>query len=197
MARSDWRSRLRDAVNSSGLTRAEIARRAGLNATALRDILDRGKTPSVDNLARIVRVLNLSLGKVYDGDIIGRIQLSISGSLAGGEMVAQFAPEFRPEVHLDISSEDLAFIRIDADDYSPTFRRGDLIGGVRTDGAYVGNLIRRECIVEDTAGRQYVGILMPGSKPGHFTVRSLVPGRDDITDITVAWAAPISLIMRQ
>src|SRR5690606_5624556 len=78
MARSDWRSRLRDAVNSSGLTRAEIARRAGLNATALRDILDRGKTPSVDNLARIVRVLNLSLGKVYDGDIIGRIQLSIS-----------------------------------------------------------------------------------------------------------------------
>lgn len=196
MGQKDWRTRLKDAIDASDLSRAEIARRAGLNLTMLRDILDRGRTPSVDNLARIARVLNLSLGNLYDGDIIRTVNIVVSGSLVGGEMVAQYAPEFAPVVPFQILPEDLAFVRIDTDDFQPAYRRGDLIGGLRTTGPNVHNLIRRECIVHTLDEQEYVGILMPGSKPDHYTIRSLVPGHDDTPNVRIAWAAPISLIMR-
>lgn len=195
-AMSGWRHRLEKAIANSGLTRAEVARAAGVNPTMLRDILDRGQTPSVDNLAKIARALNLKLGNLYDGELTSEITISVGGVLSGGEEVVAYIPDRGPTVSLNLFAEDIAFVQIASDEYAPTYRKGDTVGGVRTASRFAHNLIRRECIVETTAGKQYVGILMPGNKPNTFTIRSLIPGRDDVANVHLRWVAPISLIMR-
>lgn len=65
---SDWRVRLRGCLAASGKTRAQVCSEAGLNPAYLTQILEqKGATPRIDNLQKLVRVLHTTVTYLVDG----------------------------------------------------------------------------------------------------------------------------------
>ena len=60
-----WRERLERRMLDLGITRTELARRAGLNRTAVRDIIERGATPSIENFKNLATALNMTVAELY------------------------------------------------------------------------------------------------------------------------------------
>ena len=93
---------------------------------------------------------------------------------------------------------DNEFIVVEGQEFLPDYRPGDLIGGPRTLGGNIDNLIGlSECIVETKAGDRLIRYVHRGSRPGRFTLRSSRPATPDITDVQISWAIPIRIILRR
>lgn len=172
------------------MTRAELARNAGVNATMLRDILDRNSTPSVNNLDKIARALGLSLGSLYDGDEHLVPTVDCVGVAAGEMWTAYDVPQSAP-INLDFMSSD--FVWVEARDLVPYYASGELIGGPRSSGNNVHSLIGQDVICETTTGQRYVKILAAGSVAGRYSLRSFDVRTPDITNVMLRWAAPVQV----
>lgn len=191
-----WRQRLTARLHELGLTRAEVARRAGVGPTALRDILDRGQTPSVENLSKIARSLGVSLSYLYEGDSNVKLILTINGISQGRGMWSEVPRRHAKVVPLSFFNDEMVTVEVSDDDLAPNYRRGDIIAGPRSSGDTLSNLIGSDCIIETKSGRRTVCILMHGSKPGRYNLRSFDLRKDEQRDVEVEWAAPIRLILR-
>jgi transcriptional regulator with XRE-family HTH domain len=62
-----WRQRLKDAVDASGRSNADIARACGLNRGYFTNIFKEGKEPTIGNLIAIVNELGISVSKILYG----------------------------------------------------------------------------------------------------------------------------------
>lgn len=192
-----WRTRLTELIQADGRSRAEIQRAAEVNTTALRDILDRGQTPSVDQLSRIAKALHTTLSYLYDGEQSISLALNISGVTSGENGVwAEISRQKTRAIPLDLFDKDHVSIEVRGDDLSPEFRRGDIISGPKLKGPHLDNQIGRDCIVEAQDGNRYIGVLLRGSTPFKFNVRPFNLRAEEIRDVKVAWVAPIQLIIR-
>ena len=189
-----WRERLKAALDATDLTAAELLRRAKLPATYWHDIMAKGATPSVDRLAKLISVLGYRLDEIYYGDDNEHLQLTITGASIEGEMWEELDAERARAVPFRVVSDDFIAITIDTADYEPSFRIGDVLCGRKMTGN-LDNLIGRDCIVQTKDGERYVKTLQRGTRAGRYTLRSL-RRRADIPDVTLAWAAPITMIYR-
>jgi transcriptional regulator with XRE-family HTH domain len=83
-----WRERLRQAAENDGRSMREISLEADLAHNYLYTILKKGKTPGIDSLMRILRVLDISLAEIVEGyqlDRDSRAILRIWGELSPDE----------------------------------------------------------------------------------------------------------------
>lgn len=192
-----WRARLADLIKSDGRTRAEIQRAADVNSTALRDILDREQTPSVDQLSRIAKALNTTLSALYDGEHSVSLTLNINGVTSGDNGVwAEISRQKTRVIPLDLLDKEHVCIEVRGDDLHPEYRQGDIITGPKVKGPHLDNYIGFECIVQATDGAHFIGVLQRGSGLGKFNVRPFNLRRPEIRDVKIAWAAPIQMILR-
>lgn len=191
-------ARLRARIAALGLTNAEVARRAGVNATMIRDILDRGQKPSVVNAAKIARAIGYTLAQLYEGTTDVRVNLLIDGISRGADMWAGVPEQHARVLPVTMFSEDTVSIEV-SPEYSAVafgFRAGDVISGHKVPAASLGNLVGRECIIMTTDNRRLLGVLMKGSRHGLYDVRPLDVRQPDTKDVELLWAAPITLIIR-
>jgi transcriptional regulator with XRE-family HTH domain len=189
---STWRDRLSEAIARSGLTEAEIQRRAGVNRTWFRDVLRKKQTPSVDNLAKVAKVLGLTLAKLYENIDHAPVTIAVTRR-ATGDTWADVPPEDARLVSLPVLTHDYVAVELIGSP-PPGYRRGDTLCGVRAEAA--SNYIGRECLLETADGRKLIRVLLKGSRQGLFTLRSLEPTVADELDIELVWAAPITIILR-
>jgi transcriptional regulator with XRE-family HTH domain len=192
----NWRKRLQDRIDALGLSPREVTRRAGVNPTMVHDILNKGSTPSVENLFRIAQALGMTLTELYEGTERVQVLLPINGIATEKNMWAELPPRHARVVPLEVFNEATVSIEISTDDYLPRFERGDIISGVRFSGPHLHNLLGRDCIVALANGERRIGILIQSSVHGLFTIRSLNPRQPDVHDAKIAWAAPIRMIVR-
>lgn len=59
-----WKTRVRSIIQARGLSMKEVSLRSGHAATFVRDILERGRSPSVDNFLEIAAALGVSAGEL-------------------------------------------------------------------------------------------------------------------------------------
>ena len=124
-----FRDEIARRMEALGFNRSELARKAGVNATMIRDILDRGQTPSVNNLAKIAAALGTSLGDIYEGGKHDKPLLMVSGVVIGGDVWTELSKHEMLGVSTPIFEADLVTIRIDTDALAPRFMRGDVLSG--------------------------------------------------------------------
>jgi transcriptional regulator with XRE-family HTH domain len=192
----DWRTRLQARIEELGLSRAEVTRRAGVGPTAIRDIIDREQTPSIDNLAKIARAVGYSLSDLYDGTKRIQFALRVNGISEGHGMWSEVPSRHAKVVPLTVFTDETVSIEISGDDLSPNFRRGDIVSGPRSTGTGIGNLIGQECIVQTTSGERMICLLLHGDKPDRYTLRPFDMRQRDRTNTQIEWAAPIRMILR-
>lgn len=192
-----WRQRLVDRIEELGLTRAEVSRRAGVKPTMLTDILVRNNTPSVHNLFKIAQALNLSLSELYEGRLAQIVTLTVNG-VHDGDTVRNLGENGENErVSISLPRESVETLKIATDRYEAAgYRRGDVVAGVRTSGAHAHNLIGKDVIAQLANGRRVLGQLQSPSA-GRLSLRFFHRSEQDIQDVDLSWAAPITLIFRE
>lgn len=192
-----WRERLREWVEQSGRSRAAICKDAGVGPTALRDILDREQSPSVDQLSKILRVLGRSLLDLYVENESINLNLKINGVTSEVPGVWSELPRQQSRyLPLKLLEQDAVTIEVNGSGLLPEFRHGDVISGPKIVGPHVDNYVGRECIVETKTGEHLICILMRGTKTGRFNLRPLDNRKEEIKNAEVAWIAPIEMIFR-
>ena len=192
-----WRERLASEMEARKIGRVELTRAAGVNHTALRDILDRGVTPRIDTLAKLASALGISLAYLLEGDVSSDVAITVNGYSVGHRMWGEYAPNEAPVIPVSLFHENTVSVHIQSSDLEPRFHRDDIVVGVKHFGPNLDNLIGTECIIQTTDNQRYIGILGRGQTVGRFNIKSFDPREDDIPNVKLAWAAPITLIFRQ
>lgn len=191
-----WRQKLQQRIDHLGLTRAEVCRRAGTNQTALRDIIDRGQTPSVENLSKLARAVGYTLTELYENGEPVSLNFRLSGVAQGDGMWATLPPQQARIIPLDVLNEEHIWIEVGHDLDGTTYRRGDIIAGPKLDGPNHHNLIGCEVIMTTKDGEQLIGILMPADKPTRYSIRPFDPRKPERRNVEIAWLAPIRIVIR-
>lgn len=172
-----------------------LSRDAGLNDSAVRDLLRKVDDPRIKTLFKIARVLELRPSALLGDDVL------ICG-LVGAEGVVQFFPE-ESDVKLFVPCpptrhKEVRALRVATDELEPFHRRDDLLFFSRASDAVEPNFVGEECIVRLLDGqkdRGYLKTLSYGSEVGTFSLMPPPSGRV-IPDVRLAWAAPILLTSR-
>jgi transcriptional regulator with XRE-family HTH domain len=191
-----WRNRLKAALDATDLSVAELMRRAKCPPTAWHDIMARGQTPSVDRLASITKALGKTLDEIYLGTETDNLGLELNGVLQGGDMWSELAQDVVRVVPLRLAGSDFVSITVDTSEYEPDYRRGDVVAGQRLSGNHLDNHIGKDVICVTRDGARYIKTLWRGSKPNRYTLRSMHRNVEDIVDVRLQWAAPITMILR-
>lgn len=192
---TSWRQRLEEFIVSQGLTMKGLSLKAGLSETAVRDIVKRGSSPSIDGFLAICGALGVTPGFLLYGKDAYMALVPIVGDTSPNE---RWTPSVREDrkMPFDLADEDPVAIRVRGNDMAPAYRDGDTLICHRRSGKYIDNLVNLDCAVKLTAGDCYIKILKRGSKPGLFTLKSYNPRIDDIADAKIDWAAPVVWVRR-
>lgn len=193
----NWKERFLARQKELNLTNAAIERSAGFTSGAIREWIQRDKTPSVDNAIVLASAVGLTLHELFQGDEV-RLNLFVHGVTQGQSMWARTADKHSKVVPLTLASEDLVSIEIDKDANAPHlgFRQGDIVSGIKVPFSRASNLIGHECIVEAKDGSHYIGILMAGNRHGTANIRPFDPSKEDVKNVAIEWVAPIKFILR-
>lgn len=182
-------------MDERGMTAAELTKRAKVNATMVHDIVKRGQTPSIANLAKLASALGVRLVDLLEPDRNITSTLTLSGCVAEGDMWQEAARGER-EIALTVFSSELVSIEVRTNDLAPTYRRGDVLCGPKSVGRHVDNHVGNDCVVKLTTGERLIRTLHKGSSPGVYTLRALDRSQPDILDAAPEWVAPIQMILR-
>lgn len=186
-------------MTEAGFSMKRLSQRAGLGESYVRDILNRDREPSVENLQKIADLLNVSVAWIVNGeDGVMHVKIPVVGYASAGEGWTPFDESNVGEtIAFELNGPDYIGIQVRGDSMSPVFRDGDHLLCRRTTSPNVDNFIGLECVLRTTAGENYVKILARGSRPGRFNLRSYNPLFRDIEDVKIEWIAPILWVKRR
>jgi repressor LexA len=186
------RNALRLHMERKGLKAKELSRQAGLNETAVRDLMDRTSDPRIGTLVKLATVLGCTPETLFGG------LLPISGCIVpGGEI--RDASECGAENTwvapvAGIIGEPMVY-QVAGDHLRPVYGDGDVIFAVRDDSKPVAEFVGEECVMQLAGtGALVFKALGRGHKPGRFTLRSF--NAADVEDVALSWVAPAVAVVR-
>jgi transcriptional regulator with XRE-family HTH domain len=195
----DWRKRLQEIIDGTpGLSMKAVSVRAGLNPSAVHDIIKRGNAPSIESFLAICRALGVSPSQLLEGESRASVTIPIVGFVSAGEGWTSLDGATGPEdaIEFELGAHDTIGLEVRGNSMAPVYRNGDFLICFRQFGPNADNCIGRDCVVRTADGRNFVKILKRGSRPGRFNLKSYNPVADDIEDVALAWAAPVAWIKR-
>ena len=199
MSKATWKDRMIQRMAELNLKPADVNRLANIGETGVHDMLKRSgsKGPSIERAIAVARVLQIDLSSLFEGSNAYSLGLTLTGAAREGGMWTEIAVGGKTSVPLELFNEDVVKILITDNSLAPCYRSGDVLVGKKFDGNYVHNLLGKECIIRSTDSGQFIGILSAGKTRGKYTVSPIgdTPLQKS-TNITVEWAAPIQVIVR-
>lgn len=147
----------------------------------------------------LARLAGMSVAEFFH-TTVEPLLIPIVGYVSGGEAftpVDDHAPGGGIDhVMLTIDKDDQVAVRVRGDSMRPVYRNGDVIIGSRRLGAELAGVIGEDCIVKTASGEGYVKTVHRGSRKGGFRLRSYNPAYQDVEDVALEWAAPITHVIR-
>jgi DNA-binding phage protein len=180
-------------MNANGIKRKTLSKKAGLNEQAVRDILSKTDNPQVGTLLAIAKALEMPASALFGQivPIIGRVTGSgVIVPRADGDGSHNYA--VRPPAGM---GEIVALI-VEGNGMMPAFRDGEIIYAERADTDTEDDFIGTQCVVRLKANDEMlIKMVAKGSEPGLYTLRDW--RGDDIENVPLAWAAPITFTTRK
>lgn len=186
-----WKNRLRQALETRGLTMKAASKMAGQGETFVRDILERDRVPSIEKFSALAQALGTTAAELLEGPGDGQRSIPLIGHVGEGQalhMAADDAPSGFVEAPPGVSAEATVAVEVRSESMYPLLDRGDVIYYEKR-GSPPERLIGRLCVVRLADGRMVVKRLRRGSARGLYTLDSL--NGPPIEDVTVDWAARI------
>ena len=184
---------IREAITAhmtrTGMRAKELSQKAGLNETAVRDLMQKVDDPRIGTLTKLAVALGCSPSTLFGG----LVQVSGTIGEGGGVTAAPEPVQFvaRPP---EAVGELLAY-RVSGTHLMPAYRDGDVVYCARDDQTAVDDCIGEECVMQLAgSGALVFKTLAYGRTPNHFTLRSF--NAADVADVSLAWVAPVLFVMR-
>jgi phage repressor protein C with HTH and peptisase S24 domain len=147
----------------------------------------------------LAQMAGMSVAEFFHTTVEPRL-IPIVGYVSGGE---SFTPvdDHEPgggidHVMLTIEQDDQVAVRVRGDSMRPVYRNGDVIIGSRVQGRDMTKVIGADCVIRTASGEGYVKTVHRGTKAVLFRLRSYNPMYEDLEDVELEWAAPISHVIR-
>lgn len=202
MRAMNWQVRLDKRRKELGWTKAELSRRSDVPYDSVNKYL-RGdvQQPRGDILAKLAESTGLNVLWLRDGLGPELSRVPVVGVLGAGEEwypIDDSAQGGGIDDGIDFSLDDAdpVALRVRGTSMAPVYRDGDKIICSRRRGSDISRCINRDCAVKTADGHGYIKILLRGTTPGTFRLRSYNPDYPDIEEQKLEWAAPVVWIKR-
>ena len=178
-------------MERTGLKAKQLSKKAGLNETAVRDLMDRVTEPRLGTLIKLANALNCSASTLFCGLV------ELNGYIVGGGTVVDARDRGNETEYVprppDVDGELMAF-RVDGDEHLPVYGDGDVVYVARN-GLRPRDCLGKECVAALTTGPWVLRTLANGARPGLFNLRSI--SAPDLESVQIAWVAPTLFVMRK
>jgi len=184
------RGALKRAMDRAGMRAKPLAIAAGLGETAVRDLLSPdSRDVKISTLQKLAGQLNTTLE-----DLIGSQTVPLSGRIgAGGTIIYEDMGLVDGVPRPPAMSGPLEALEVQGDSMLPKFSEGDVVYIQKLHDGLHPSYFGEYCAVRLETGETYLKLLARGTKPGHYTLRSL--NAADIEDVKITWATPIVMIL--
>ena len=165
---------------------------AGLGETAVRDILEKNVSPRISTLEALASSVNLRVQDFFeDGSPVQTVR--IVGCVSAGEGWLPF-DDLQDDMPIHVPGADPIAVEVRGDSMVPVYRDREYICGSKIELGSGRRIVGRDCIVMTTDGRGFVKFVQRGSQRQRFNLRSYSPLVEDLEDVALAWAAPITSV---
>jgi len=175
----------------------QLSLAAGLGETAVRDMLEKVTSPRVETVTAIAEQLGITLNELLEGRNEGARRVPVVGYVSAGEGWAPFDGDGPvDEVEINIGGGEAVALVVRGSSMAPVYRDGDILIGTKRATANAHNLVGTDCIIETKAGERYLKFLAKGTIRNRFNLKSYNPAHEDVVNVEIAWAAPVSVVLR-
>ena len=185
------RERLAQEMARTGLRGKKLARAAGLNESAVRDLMQSVGDPKVGTLVKLARALGVPPGYLFDNLVPVRGLVGVGGVVRFLEDDAE--PELVPKP--PIARDDLIALKVVGEMLRPAYRDGDILFLSRATDKIEFDYIGDEVVAQLLDGSAYLRTLASGTQAGSHTLRHWTG--TDTENVTLAWASPVLFTMRR
>jgi phage repressor protein C with HTH and peptisase S24 domain len=198
--RKIWLMKLEEIVAERGLNAKQLSKAAGLSDTYVWDLLNRNVDPTITKLGALADALSLPIGYFLTDEVHRVPTIPVVGFASGGEEWTPIddngdLPQL-DFVSLDLTGSDAIAIRVRGHSMSPVFRDGDDLVCSRQRGQDMRMAIAQDCVVKTMNNKFYVKHVLKGTVKNTFRLRSYNPAFEDIENVALEWAAPVTWIRR-
>ncbi len=191
-------------IQERGTNNRAVADKAGLNPTAVRDIvLRKAKNPTFSTLTKIAQALGVGIDEVIGTArsvapppiaVVGRVGAGASVPLVDafekGDGLYHVA---RPP---QLPTNGVVAVEVEGDSMAPMYQPGHVLFFRRVaDDAVLDTDIGKPCVIEDAEHHAWVKLLKRGSAPGLWNLISLNPSAESVWDVSILWAARVLLAL--
>lgn len=171
-----------------------VSLKAGLSESGVRDIVNRGATPSIDTFVAIAKAVGVEPAFLLQGD--ERFSLKVPKHGIVGAESWHPLDDASQAIQFSVADLDLIGLAVEGDGMAPAYRNGDFLICRKHLGKHLHNLIGLDCAVRTVAGAHYLKILKKGTRANTFNLRSYKANVDDIENVQLDWAAPVMWVRR-
>jgi phage repressor protein C with HTH and peptisase S24 domain len=185
------RATLQKAMDRQGIKAKPLALAAGLNETAVRDVLKRSRNPGIGTLLAIADVLEVPVEEMLGNSVplLGKVG-------AGGAIAFEESPDAMTVQAPPVSvGRRLMALLVAGDSMLPVYRNGDIIFVRRDHDGVLPEYLGEECAVHTADGGTWLKTLSPGTEIGRYTLRSF--NAADMENVEVIWASPVLFVQRR
>jgi transcriptional regulator with XRE-family HTH domain len=177
-------------IKRTGLKGKTLSRAAGLNESAVRDLLTKVDDPRIGTVVKLAKALGVPPGYLFDNFI------PISGLIGVGGIV-RFVPGQKTKLvpRPRLKDGDLVALQVVGETLRPAYRDGDVLFISRESDRIELDYLGDEVVAQLLDGTAYLRTLASGTKPGSHTLRHW--NGTDTEDVALAWAAPVLFTMRR
>ena len=178
----------------------QLSLSAGLGETAVRDMLTKVASPRIDTVMAIADELGLTLTELMEGRKLVRREVPIIGTIETAEtwVPADVSHLQHITIDVDISGGAMLAVKLNTNAMAPAYRAGDVLIGAKLPepAQRLSEIIGVDCIIETVDGQRLVKFVARSPARQRVTLKSFNPTTPDLESVALAWAAPISVIIR-
>ena len=197
-----WKERLRQKMAERGLSMKALSLAAGFGETFVRDILERGRTPSDEKLKALAEQLGTTASFLLDGPADDEDRwhsVAVMGFIGAG---AEIQPDFEQVPPEGLFTVELPFavppemigLEVKGSSMLPRYDDGDVIVVWREQRRPTDAFLGEECAVRTGDNMRFLKRPMRGPTHGRFNLESW--NARTIEDVEIVWVGEIYVTVR-
>lgn len=187
---NEIRAALRRAMDAKKMKAKTLSKAAGLNDTAVRDLMEKVDDPRVGTLIKLADALEIPASSLFGNQVpvLGRVG-------AGGSVLFEETDDPQMVDRPPGAVGRLMALKVTGDSMFPVYRDGDIVYVARDHEGVLPDYIGEECVVHTYEGGTFLKTLEMGSKPNRFHLHSF--NAPAMENVELVWASKVEFVMKR
>lgn len=187
---NEIRAALKRAMSAKKVKAKTLSKAAGLNDTAVRDLMEKVDDPRVGTLIKLADALDIPASSLFGN------QVPVLGKVGAGGSVL-FEESNEPELvdRPPGAVGKLMALRVTGESMYPVYRDGDIVYVGRNHEGVLPEYIGEECVVHTVEGGTFLKMLETGSQFNRYHLNSF--NAPPMENVEIVWASKVEFVMKR